>query len=214
MTPTEDIYRRLDRKPQSTLLLGGGSEREFVKKYFPKAQDVLWIEHLLTEDVQGISHFSSLAPIGENRVVVLKNLCRTRRKFQTTLLKMIEESPERTHWVISAKSRNSIIDPIISRSFVLDWILEDLESFTFKDDLMRIIENQNYLDIFKLHEKISNESKKDLTRVKEMHLSCLSELMNILPVSLSSKIHKARQEIVYQNRTEVSFKSALLEVIS
>lgn len=214
MTPTEAIYKRMTKRPKSTLLVGGRSEQEFVRSYFPGSQDILWIDSLIADEIARISHFSSLAPIGEYRVVCIKNICHARKDVQATLLKLIEESPDRTHWVFSVTSQNKILEPIVSRSFVLDWIQEATETLTFTEILQDLIRNKSYLDVFRLHEKILLDADKDLSQVKEQHIACLTELMSLLPASKSAKLHKARNELLQQNRTEVTFKSALMEVIS
>jgi DNA polymerase III delta prime subunit len=213
MTPTEAIYRKMIKRPKSTLLLGGRSEHEFIRTYFSKAQDTLVLDSLVSDEVENVAHFSSLAPMGDYRVVCIKNLCRSRRDIQATLLKLIEESPDRTHWIISATTKNLILEPLISRSFLLDWVQEVSFSCDYTETLKNIVSGKSYLEIFKLHEKIARDADKDLSRVKEKHLACLSELLVLLPAHKSAKVHKARQEVLQHTRTEIAFKSALIEVI-
>lgn len=214
MTPTESIYKRMNKRPKSTLLVGGRSEQEFVRCYFPNSQDILWIDSLVADEIARITHFSSLAPIGDYRVVCIRNICHSRKEVQATLLKLIEESPDRTHWVLSVQNLTRILEPVISRSFVLDWVQEISETLTFTESLQDLIRSKNYFDIFKLHEKILLDADKDLSQVKDQHIACITELMCLLPAHKSVKLHKARNEMLQQNRTEVTFKSALIEVIS
>jgi len=213
MTPIQAIYARMPVKPKSTLLVGNRSADDFTKTYFSDA-DSLYIDHLTSEKAEEMIYFSSLAPRGDRRVVVVNNLCHSRKDIQATLLKAIEDSPERSFWVLSVKNRNRILEPIISRSFIMDWVQSSAENALFTSELKQLISSKNYLDLFKLHFKISEMAGKDLEQIKNLHLSCLAELMFLVPTETAKKIQHLRQEIIAQNRTEVSFKSALLEVLS
>jgi hypothetical protein len=213
MTPTEIIYSKMSIKPKSTLLLGNRSLDVFAENYFSDTQDVLKIEHLTSELVVDVTHFSCLAPRGDRRVIFVRNLCESRRDVQATLLKLIEDSPDKTFWVFSIRDKSRILSPIISRSFLLDWVEPSSQTQLFTDELKQLLTSKDYVDLFKLHSKISQMAGKDSEQVKNLHLSCLTELMFLVPSEVASKLQKHKKNIIHQNKTEIGFKTALLEVL-
>jgi hypothetical protein len=214
MTPTEILYARLAVKPKCTLLLGDRSLQDFMDAYHPNVREVLKINELSMNEIEQITHFSSLAPRGDYRLICIGNLCSARKDVQATLLKLIEDSPERSHWVLSVVDKSRILAPLISRAFIVDWINLTTETKLFTAELKELINNKNYLDIFKLHKKISQMAGKNEEQVKSLHLDCINELMCLLPVEAAVKVQKHQKEIANLNKTETSFKTALLEVLS
>ena len=195
MTPTEIIYARLAVKPKCTLLLGDRSPQDFLNVYHPNNHEVLRIKELSVDQVDLITHFSSLAPRGDVRLVCIENLCSSRKDVQATLLKLIEDSPEKSFWILSVADKSRILEPVFSRSFVVDWIKSTAQTEMFTAELKELIRNKNYLDIFKIHKKISQMAGKNEEHIKDLHLSCVNELMCLLPVEAAAKIQKHQKEI-------------------
>lgn len=214
MTKTEAILKRI-KLPKSVILIGGRPEEEFVSVYLPKSvpTDILWVSSLTSDEVSKIRDHSLLAPKGSHRVVCVKQVCGARRDNQSTLLKLIEESPEDTRWVMSVSNPERILKPLVSRSFVLDWVSQPTRTIHFQDDLQELVKNPSYLGIYKLHQRISDESEGNMEEAKRLHLTCLSELLQILPSFKSTKVLRAQNEMKPQLRTEITFKAVLSEVL-
>lgn len=214
MTKTEAILRRI-KLPKSIILIGGRPEEDFVSEYLSQSNktDILWVSSLTSEEVSKVRDHALLAPKGLHRVVCIKQVCGARRDNQSTLLKLIEESPEDTRWVLSVSNPDRIIKPIISRSFVLDWVAEPQRTIHFQDDLQELIKTPSYLGIYKLHNRISEEAEGNMEEAKKLHMTCLSELMQLLPASKSTRVLRAQNEMKPQLRTEITFKSVLSEVL-
>lgn len=215
MTKTEALLRKMKDLPKSIILVGGRSEEEFVKGFFQKSQptDILWVSDLVSGEVSKIGEHSILAPKGSHRVICVKKVCGARRDNQSTFLKLIEESPERTRWVLSVSNLDRVLKPLISRSFIVDWVQESAPKIQFQDELRELIRSPDYLGIFKLHNRISDEANGEMEIAKQLHMDCLSELMLLLPSEKSNKLLKANNEMKAQLRTEITFKTAVMEAI-
>lgn len=160
MTKTEAILKKMKVLPRSMILVGGRPEEEFISAYFPKSlpTDILCVDELVSEAVAKIRDHSILAPKGDHRVVCVKNVCSARRYNQSTLLKLVEESSDNTRWIFSVSNTDRVIKPLVSRSFVVDWVQNSPQTIQYQDDLKELIGNPCYLGIFKLHNRIADES--------------------------------------------------------
>lgn len=215
MTNTEAIFKRMKSPPKSTILVGGRSESELIDTYFAQSakSDILWVSDFVSDSVSSVQSHSVLSPKGQYRVVCVKSICGARKDNQSTLLKLIEESPEQTRWVLSVDNLDRVLKPLLSRSFVMDWVTIKPQTLQFQDDLLDLVKSPSYFGICKLHNLIVDESKGVMEDTKKLHLVCLTELMQLLPACKSVKVLKTKNEMKSQLRTEIAFKSILTEVL-
>ncbi|MBI4067296.1 hypothetical protein HY407_02840, partial [Candidatus Gottesmanbacteria bacterium] len=134
-----------------TILLIGDDEKSrkdyldsLIKKYDISTYNILNISphpSIGIEDVRTIKEFLIYKPFGANsRMVILTEAEKATHEAQNALLKILEEPPDYTYIILSAKHEDLLLPTIRSRAQIIK--LADQEVFADKD--------KNYPDILKI----------------------------------------------------------------
>lgn len=136
----QEIVKQMDPLPRVSLFVGPRSVGKWTAaetlRYRNKVSDsdVLRVKKLLVGDAEAVSRFASLAPTSGSRRLAIVNMDGATEAASNHLLKILEESPETTTFIL------------VSSGFVLDTIRSRAAVFPFHalstDDVAAILETK------------------------------------------------------------------------
>src|SRR3990167_5043584 len=159
-----------------------------------------WNTHLIQPspsigimEIRKIKQILSLKPMGElNRLIILKDMDKATIEAQNALLKILEEPPLSTYFVLTARNPNSLLPTVLSRCLVISKGNTDMKNKINdnydKEMLNEILRGSPGQRIIYLQEKI---------KTKEDGMQILDKILEILKQHLiypSSTINLSRHE--------------------
>ena len=112
------------------------------------------------ESVRGLIRWSSQKPIRPYRIVILENFERLSREAPHSILKILEEPPERVIFLFTTKNHHQIIDTIISRMTVCR-LAHEFEDFLVQETVQKFFQKDDLVWKFKQIEQVVDTSKKE-----------------------------------------------------
>lgn len=109
------------------------------------------------QTVRGIIKWLHQTPVSKKRVLVLENLERTSRDAMHTWLKVFEEPPKRTQFILTTRNHHQLPATILSRLTVLP--IPQPTHIQFETTAASFLESNNLLDRFSIIETLNKDHK-------------------------------------------------------
>ena len=129
--------------------------KSFKTKYSEQAKKD---EQAENENAEGIIDWATKKPVSPYRIVVLENLERANREATNKLLKLIEEPPHKTIFILTTHNYHRLLDTIISRVTVVR-LEEKVQDFVPDEDIIGFLSGTDLLKNFKRIEALDKATK-------------------------------------------------------
>lgn len=110
------------------------------------------------ENSRGLVDWATKKPVAPYRIVILENIERAGISAINALLKLIEEPPTKTIFLITTKNHHKLLDTIISRVTVVR-IPKENNDFSLSDEVQDFLRGKNLLKSFQTIEQLDKAAK-------------------------------------------------------